>query len=95
MARAAAQTVLQLMREKKVLSAPVFNDEARAAEPVGFVDMVEIVHLMLNALKLAFKLPATDPMAIRAAHPCSPCPLVLQPPRRKREEEDSSPVACG
>ena len=57
--------VLEKMREKNVLSAPVYNDDELKTEPIGFVDMVEIVHLMLNALKLAFKLPASDPISIQ------------------------------
>ena len=40
-------------------------DEEKTIQPVGFVSMMDILHLMLSSMKRAFSLPATDTMAIQ------------------------------
>lgn len=53
------------MREAGELFAPVFDDEACKDDPIGFVSMMDIVHTMLDSVKLAFKLPTNDTMAVQ------------------------------
>ena len=53
------------MRAAGELFAPVYADEACREEPIGFVSMMDIVHAMLDSVKLAFKLPTNDTMAVQ------------------------------
>jgi calmodulin len=64
-AQTSISDALEAMKKNAVLFAPVYGDEELSVDPIGFVDMMEIVHLMLGAMKLAFKLPATDSISIQ------------------------------
>lgn len=56
---------LAALRQRRVSCAPVFGDDELRAEPLGFLFMIDIVTAMLKALRLAFRLPATDPLSIQ------------------------------
>jgi Ca2+-binding EF-hand superfamily protein/CBS-domain-containing membrane protein len=53
------------MRTAGEIFAPVYEDEECKESPIGFVSMMDIVHVMLDSVKLAFKLPTNDTMAVQ------------------------------
>ena len=57
---------LALLRADNVPCAPVYADEARKEEPLGFLYQGDIIQLMLTTMKQMFKAaPSTDPVAIQ------------------------------
>eukprot|EP01043_Picozoa_sp_COSAG02_P049835 COSAG02_NODE_5050_length_4694_cov_6.388466_3_plen_744_part_00 len=55
----------EAMRTAGELFAPVYEDEACKEDPIGFVSMMDIVHTMLDSVKLAFKMESNDTMAVQ------------------------------
>jgi CBS domain-containing protein len=55
----------EAMRAAGELFAPVYEDEACKERPIGFVSMMDIVHTMLDSVKLAFKMTSSDTMAVQ------------------------------